>query len=116
MIPLATRTEIRAAEAAYAQKVGPLSQLMERAGKRLAERAALRAPEGPVCVLCGGGNNGGDGFAAAAELMRRGIPAFCMCTHEKSEGDAAYFRSQYIELGGAVGILEENSRLPFYLR
>ena len=112
MIPLATRTEIRAAEAAYAQKVGPLSQLMERAGKRLAERAAMRAPEGPVCVLCGGGNNGGDGFAAAAELMRRGIPAFCMCTHEKSEGDAAYFRSQYIELGGAVGILEENSRLP----
>ncbi|MBR3691687.1 MAG: NAD(P)H-hydrate dehydratase [Clostridia bacterium] len=112
MIPLATRSEILAAEAAYAQSCGPLSELMGRAGRRLAERAALRFGRGCVCVLCGGGNNGGDGFAAAAELLRQGIPALCFCTHEKNEGDAAAFRAEYVALGGVVAPLCEDTRLP----
>lgn len=47
--------------------------LMRRAGAAVAERARALAPEaGSVLVLCGTGNNGGDGFIAAQELVEAG--------------------------------------------
>ena len=51
----------------------PLPVLMEAAGWALA-RAAHRFGRGRVLVLCGPGNNGGDGYAAARLLARAGWP------------------------------------------
>lgn len=68
--PVLTAAEMRAAELACGV---PLGELMERAGSELAE-AAIRFGHGAqVLVLCGPGNNGGDGYVAARILAERGI-------------------------------------------
>jgi NAD(P)H-hydrate epimerase len=51
----------------------PSEQLMGAAAKALAEAVAGLAPAGPVRVLCGKGNNGGDGQIAARLLAELGF-------------------------------------------
>ncbi len=51
----------------------PGGELMEAAGTALAEAVAGLAPQGPVRIVCGKGNNGGDGFIAARRLAGMGF-------------------------------------------
>ena len=66
--PLLTADETRAAEEAHQ---GSLEELMERAGSAVAE-TVLRQFPGRVTVVCGKGNNGGDGKICARVLREAG--------------------------------------------
>lgn len=68
----------------------PSLELMEAAGRAVAEVVAERAPEGPVRVVCGKGNNGGDGFVAAWLLREMGfeVEVLMLWPGEELRGDA----------------------------
>jgi len=51
---------------------GTLAELMDRAGMALAAEVIARVPGGPVAIVCGPGNNGGDGWVAARLLAGEG--------------------------------------------
>jgi NAD(P)H-hydrate epimerase len=68
----------------------PSLELMEAAGRAVAEAVAEMAPRGAVRVVCGKGNNGGDGFVAARLLREMGfeVEALLLWPGEELRGDA----------------------------
>ncbi len=69
----------------------PGSVLMENAGRAVADAVSRRWPRRPAVVLCGPGNNGGDGFVAARFLAERGWPVRVALLGDRQglKGDAA---------------------------
>ncbi|HEX3324893.1 MAG TPA: NAD(P)H-hydrate dehydratase [Solirubrobacterales bacterium] len=69
----------------------PSLELMEAAGRAVAEAVGELAPDGPVRVVCGKGNNGGDGLVAARYLAEAGfeVEALLLWPAEELSGDAA---------------------------
>ena len=74
-------------------------ELMERAGTGLADRVAEQWRRGRITVVCGKGNNGGDGFVCARLLRERGyeVPVLLLGPAEELRGDA---RTNYERLPG----------------
>ncbi len=70
----------------------PGVDLMEAAGRGCAEALCARWRPRPVAVLCGPGNNGGDGFVIARLLKERGwdVRVSCLVPVSKLKGDAAH--------------------------
>src|SRR5436190_16712141 len=73
--PMLTCAEVRAREAQAIHKLGmPSLLLMENAGRSVAELLVSLGVAGRVVVLCGKGNNGGDGLVIARHLDSWQIP------------------------------------------
>jgi ADP-dependent NAD(P)H-hydrate dehydratase / NAD(P)H-hydrate epimerase len=66
-------------------------ELMERAGAGLAALVAEVAGDGPIAIVCGKGNNGGDGYVAARHLREAGreVRVLTIAPVDELEGDAA---------------------------
>jgi hydroxyethylthiazole kinase-like uncharacterized protein yjeF len=98
--PLPDAAQQRALDRWAIDELGmPGLDLMERAGAGLADVVATRCPQGPIAVVCGKGNNGGDGYVAARLLRERGREVRVMSTVDSQElsGDA---RTNYERLPG----------------
>ena len=78
--------------------------LMENAGRQVADAASEMATGGRVLVVCGTGNNGGDGFVAARHLFLRGVlvEAVLFGNKEKLTPDALINHNAVVGSGVAV--------------
>ncbi len=89
--PLPDAAEQRALDGWAINELGiPGLELMERAGRGLTDLVLERVPEGRIVVVCGRGNNGGDGFVTARMLREQGREATVMLLGSPDElkGDA----------------------------
>lgn len=107
-----TSAEMREVDRLTTERFGvPSAQLMEAAGRHVAEAIQGEfAPNVParVVVLCGRGNNGGDGFVAARHLKAAGggVLVFLFGRPEQVQGDASANLRRWKEAGGAVNVIE----------
>ncbi len=100
--PLYDAEGMRAVDRWAIEELGvPSLELMEAAGRGVAEAVAGLAPGGPVRVVCGKGNNGGDGFVAARLLRGMGfeVDVLLLWPGEELRGDAA---ANYERFGGEL--------------
>ncbi len=99
-----TNIQMREADARTIGSGTPSLKLMERAGEALAKavRSAMeRLGIGDVLFVCGGGNNGGDGFVAARILHDSGVDVQVLCIAEKFSDDCAAVKKRF--RGDVVG-------------
>jgi len=116
MLPVVTATEMRALDRTTIDEVGiPALTLMETAGRAVAAaaRAMLADPAGHVAVVCGPGNNGGDGFVAARVLRAAGGDAtvYLAAAREKIAGDAKTHLQILERSGGVIRMIDTPSAL-----
>jgi NAD(P)H-hydrate epimerase len=102
MRPVVTAAEMRALDRATIEDIGiPAIALMETAGRAV---AAAAAGARSVAVVCGPGNNGGDGFVAARVLRDAGVDAIVYLAADRAQvkGDALAHLHILERAGGVV--------------
>jgi ADP-dependent NAD(P)H-hydrate dehydratase / NAD(P)H-hydrate epimerase len=114
-----TAAEMRALDRWTIEHGTPGAVLMERAGVGATRllRARLGRSRRPVVIVCGRGNNGGDGFVIARHLRRARIPVevWLAAKPEEVRGDAAGMLEAWRRLRGAVEDLSAPDRVPVFV-
>jgi NAD(P)H-hydrate epimerase len=88
--PLPDAKQMRRIDSWAIEQGVPSLQLMERAGEGVAAAVERVCPDGLVAVLCGKGNNGGDGLVIARLLRERGrdVSVIALAHEHEISGDA----------------------------
>lgn len=107
-IPTLDKKQVQSLDKAAIEKIGiPSVVLMEHAGCAVAQevlRFLARKHRSSVCVLCGLGNNAGDGFVAARHLLIKGVAVQVFLVGKASDlkADTALNCRIFRKLGGSV--------------
>lgn len=89
--PLYTADQMRAADSWAIEKQGiPSLDLMEKAGAEVARFVTEIYPSGEICIVCGKGNNGGDGLVCARMLSKQGhkVKVLLLAPETELSGDS----------------------------
>ena len=101
-----TAAQMREADRRCIEELGiPGAVLMDNAGAAVFREIA----GGPVGIVCGKGNNGGDGFVVARFALLAGLEPTVLLAAEPSHitGDAKTFMDVYLRLGGRIVVATE---------
>jgi ADP-dependent NAD(P)H-hydrate dehydratase / NAD(P)H-hydrate epimerase len=112
---LFTTSQMRQADEQAVQAGIPLQKLMERSGQAIAETALQRCPKAEdYLILCGKGNNGGDGYVAARFLKQAGKQVTVLELSTEPKGEAKIARLVWLRQGttGVLNIATLESALP----
>jgi hydroxyethylthiazole kinase-like uncharacterized protein yjeF len=104
--PILTADAMRSAEQRVIDGGTTVEDLMERAGAALAEAAYRFTGPVPALVLCGPGNNGGDGYVAARHLAARGVKVRVAALADPRSEAAKWARSMW---SGDIEALREDT-------
>ena len=107
-----TAAEMRAAEAATMASGVSVDALMARAGAAIAEAVWRFGGGQPTLILCGPGNNGGDGYVAASILKARGLDVRVAAFGEPKTDVARRARAGW---SGSVETLDRAAPAPVLL-
>jgi hydroxyethylthiazole kinase-like uncharacterized protein yjeF len=108
MMPLAGRAVLTAAEMRDAEEAGGDTPraLMHHAGQGIATAIRRLAAGRDVLILCGPGNNGGDGYVAATLLRAWGLPVRVAALADSRSPAAIAARADF------TGIVEDLAHAP----
>jgi hydroxyethylthiazole kinase-like uncharacterized protein yjeF len=118
MIPVVTAQEMQELDRRTAAEFGiPSLLLMEQAGSEAVRELAAAFPalaRSRVVVLCGRGNNGGDGFVMTRHLLDRGVQVetFLLASRDEVKGDARTNLEILAKLGAGVREIQDPAQLP----
>jgi ADP-dependent NAD(P)H-hydrate dehydratase / NAD(P)H-hydrate epimerase len=107
--PILTAAETKAAEEAVFARGVSVVELMATAGRAAADIAWDRYGPRETLVLCGPGNNGGDGYVIAARLCERGVTVRVAASGDPTTDAARKARQAW---GGAVETLADVKPAP----
>lgn len=110
--PILTAEQMRAAEAAAIAAGTPEIELMENAGRALAEAVRLYVGPRPTLILCGPGNNGGDGYVAARYLQWHNYPVRVAALADPVSEACRWARSKW---EGPVELFDEVKPAPIII-
>ncbi|MFL6040420.1 MAG: NAD(P)H-hydrate epimerase, partial [Gaiellales bacterium] len=116
VLPLYSADEMRALDSRAIEELGiPGAVLMERAGLAAAHELLARYPQARrVAVVCGAGNNGGDGFVVARHLQSAGLE---VSTHLVGQAARLAIDARgNLEIARQLGISLERNPPPSRLR
>ncbi len=113
MIPVLTVSHMRALDKrAIGGNVAAGYSFMQRAGEGLFEAVKKMAPDkhaGDIAVICGKGNNGGDGFVVSRLLLEAQYRVMCvgLCSPDELRGEARLAYDDYAACGGNFLLLDD---------
>ena len=114
-LPALSRDQVRRVDQVAIEQYGiPGIVLMENAGRGAAETLHRLAPSGSVAIMCGGGNNAGDGYVIARhlQLLGREVQLLALADPAKLRGDAKTNADIAIASGIPLAITAKNEDWP----